>query len=84
MRSCIQKYSFENHAFAINDRAVLIRTAAPAPPPSALLSLLVLGAGQAATTWLLRMPRGLPKCKHNGRSPATGREDQAEAQPRDD
>ena len=64
--------------------AVLIRTAAPAPPPSALLSLLVLGAGQAATTWLLRKPRGLPKSKDNGRSSATGREDQAEAQPRDD
>ena len=57
---------------------------APSPPPAALLGLLGLGAGQAATKWLLRKLRGLQKSKDNDRSAATGGEDQAEAQPRDD
>lgn len=57
---------------------------APSPPPAGLLGLFGLGAGQAATTWLLRKLRGQPKSKDHDRSAATGREDQAEAQPRGD
>jgi XapX domain-containing protein len=57
---------------------------APSPPPVALLGLFGIGAGQAATTRVIRKLRGPSKSRDNDRSAATGREEQAEVPPRSD